>query len=137
MNGRASHRVKDLDPSGVRIVGHLRAGSPAVEIAQLASDLGADLVVVGTHGETGFAGLALGSVAEALVRHAPCPVLTFRPKVSTTWGKIEPPCPDCQKVQRATQRTQLWCERHSKHHPRAHTYSELPASYGIGSQTFR
>lgn len=127
----------EVGPSTIRIVGHLRVGKPDEEIAQLASDLGADLIVVGTHGQTGVERLVLGSVAETLVRHAPCPVLALRPKLSTAWDKIEPPCPDCLKVQATTKRAQLWCERHSEHHPRAHTYSEIPESYGIGAQTFR
>jgi nucleotide-binding universal stress UspA family protein len=41
-----------------------------------------DLLVVGTHGRTGFGKLLLGSVAEDILRHAPCPVLTVGPKVS-------------------------------------------------------
>ena len=41
-----------------------------------------DLVVVGTHGRTGLGRLLLGSVAENILRHAPCPVLTVGPKVS-------------------------------------------------------
>lgn len=41
-----------------------------------------DLIVVGTHGRTGLGKLLLGSVAEDILRHAPCPVLTVGPKVS-------------------------------------------------------
>jgi nucleotide-binding universal stress UspA family protein len=120
-----------------RIVGHIRVGKPDLEIAQLASDLRADLIVVGTHGKRGLDRLLLGSVAESLVRHAPCPVLTYRPKVTPIWEQIAPPCPDCVKTQEETHRAKLWCERHSERHPKAHTYSELPESYGIGAQTFR
>lgn len=43
----------------------------------------ADLLIVGTHGRTGVARLFLGSVAEKLVRHAPCPVLVLRPEHTT------------------------------------------------------
>ena len=45
-----------------------------------ATRLGADLIVLGTHGRTGLAHLLLGSVAEATLRHAPCPVLTVPPQ---------------------------------------------------------
>src|SRR5215218_8713131 len=58
----------------------VRFGSPAGEIDAAAKDLGADLICVSTHGRTGLAHLLLGSVAEKIVRHAPCPVLVVRPK---------------------------------------------------------
>jgi nucleotide-binding universal stress UspA family protein len=127
----------DLPLSVKRIFLHLGAGKADVEIAQLASDLSADLVVVGTHGRTGLDRLIVGSVAESLTRHAPCPVLTYRPKSVAAWEQITPPCPDCLAVQQSSGRTQLWCERHSERHPRAHTYSEVPESFGMGSLTFR
>ena len=127
----------EVSGSVERIAGHLRAGAPDVEIAQLASDIGADLIVVGTHGRSGLDRLLLGSVAESLVRNAPCPVLTWRPKTVPIWNQVAPPCPDCLAVQQQTNRATLWCERHSQHHARAHTYYEAPASYGIGAQTFR
>lgn len=57
----------------------VRIGSPASEIVAAATDLKADLLCIGTHGRTGLAHFLLGSVAERIVRHAPCPVLTVRP----------------------------------------------------------
>ena len=57
----------------------VRIGSPASEIVSAAADLKADLLCISTHGRTGLAHLLLGSVAEKIVRHAPCPVLTVRP----------------------------------------------------------
>ncbi|HET9620815.1 MAG TPA: universal stress protein [Kofleriaceae bacterium] len=59
---------------------HARIGKPADEILQLAREIGADLILVGTHGRTGLAQLVLGSVAERVVREAECPVLVARPK---------------------------------------------------------
>jgi nucleotide-binding universal stress UspA family protein len=53
-------------------------GIPAVEILNLAKEKGADLIVMGTHGRTGIAHVVIGSVAENVVRKAPCPVLTVR-----------------------------------------------------------
>jgi nucleotide-binding universal stress UspA family protein len=120
-----------------RISIHVRVGKPDVEIAQLASDIGADLIVVGAHGTSGLARLVLGSVSQSLVAHAPCPVLAFRSKAAPPWPEIEPPCPDCLAARNATQRKQLWCERHSAHHPQAHTYTEVPESFGVGTMTFR
>jgi nucleotide-binding universal stress UspA family protein len=54
-------------------------GNPAKEIAQAAAREQADLIIVGTHGRGAIAHLLLGSVAEKVVRLAPCPVLTVRP----------------------------------------------------------
>ncbi len=128
---------KRIAPAVKRVVLHVRVGKADVEIAQLAHDLDADLLVVGTHGRTGIDRLVLGSVAESLVRHAPCAVLTSRPKIAPVWDQILAPCPDCVAVQRETKRARLWCDRHAEHHPRGHTYSEIPPSYGMGTQTFR
>jgi nucleotide-binding universal stress UspA family protein len=55
-----------------------RGYSASVVILDYAREIAADLVVLGTHGRRGAARLVLGSVAEGVVRHAPCPVLTLR-----------------------------------------------------------
>lgn len=55
-------------------------GDPAAEILRYARDHGVDLLVLGTHGRTGLRRLVLGSVAERVVRQAPCPVMVVRPK---------------------------------------------------------
>ena len=56
----------------------LRVGSPFVEIVRYARDEKMDLIVMGTHGRGAIAHMLLGSVAERVVRKAPCPVLTVR-----------------------------------------------------------
>jgi universal stress protein A len=56
----------------------VRAGLAFFEITEAAKALGADLIVVGTHGYTGLKRALLGSTAEKVVRHAPCPVLVAR-----------------------------------------------------------
>jgi len=53
-------------------------GDPSTAIATLAEEEGADMIVMGTHGRTGLTRLLMGSVAEAVVRRAPCPVLTYK-----------------------------------------------------------
>ena len=129
--------VASVAPSGARLFGHLRTGNAAREIVQLASDLSADLIVVGTHGETGVMRLLLGSVAQNVVTHAPCPVLVVKPEGLPRWPAIEPPCPECVAVQKSSHGQRLWCQRHSEHHASAHTYSEYFEGYGLGAQTFR
>jgi nucleotide-binding universal stress UspA family protein len=62
--------------SGVEIQSLLRHGAAWSEINAAAKDVGADLIVIGTHGRRGIARALLGSVAEKVVRTAPCPVLT-------------------------------------------------------------
>ena len=57
-----------------------RTGSPAQEIVRYATELPADLIVMGTHGVGGFQHLMLGSVAEKVLRRASCPVLTVPPR---------------------------------------------------------
>jgi len=54
------------------------AGDPAEAIVRMVEELGIDLIVMATHGRTGLPHILLGSVAEKVLRHAPCPVLTVR-----------------------------------------------------------
>ena len=58
----------------------VRAGHTAIAICELAEEQGVDMIVMATHGRTGLARLLIGSVAEAVIRHAPCPVLLLRSK---------------------------------------------------------
>jgi nucleotide-binding universal stress UspA family protein len=60
------------------------SNSPAQAIVSYANDAHIDLIVVGTHGRGGMAHLLMGSVAEWVVRTAPCPVLTVRQTASTS-----------------------------------------------------
>jgi nucleotide-binding universal stress UspA family protein len=60
----------------------VRSGLPAPEITRFAHENPVDLIVMGTHGRAGVAHMVLGSVAERVVRTAPCPVLTVRRAVS-------------------------------------------------------
>lgn len=56
----------------------VRSGSPAAAVLAYAEEVGASVLVLNSHGRTGLARFALGSVAERLVRHAPCDVLVVR-----------------------------------------------------------
>ena len=109
--------------SFTRCVGHVRTEFPAEEIAQLGSDLEADLIVVGTHGRRGVRRLVLGSVAEGVVRLARGPVLVVRPpEPKKDVPEIEPPCPRCVETREATDGAEFWCEQHRERHGQRHTY---------------
>ena len=72
--------VKKARQAGVRVRGLLLEGLPHERIAQAARSAKADVVVVGTHGRTGFSRFFLGSVASRVLAVSPCPVLTVRGK---------------------------------------------------------
>jgi nucleotide-binding universal stress UspA family protein len=72
--------VKKAERAGVRARGLLLEGLPHERIAQAARTKKADVVVVGTHGRTGFSRFFLGSVASRVLVVSPCPVLTVRGK---------------------------------------------------------
>jgi len=59
---------------------HARIGSAAEEILDLASEIGADMIVIGSHGRTGVRRVLLGSVSETVVRRARCAVIVARAK---------------------------------------------------------
>lgn len=56
----------------------LREGSPSAEVVQVAREWAAELIIIGSHGRRGVVRALLGSVAEAVMRHAPCPVLVIK-----------------------------------------------------------
>ena len=70
--------IRPAKQSGVRVSGLLLEGLAHERIAQAARSKKADLVVMGTHGRTGFSRLFLGSVASRVLAVSPCPVLTVR-----------------------------------------------------------
>jgi len=74
---RALVKVVPLD-SKVPFEHQLLVGDPATAIVEAAENDGADIIVLGTHGRTGITRLLMGSVAEAVVRRANCPVLTIK-----------------------------------------------------------
>ena len=71
--------LDEVRAKGVKATGHLAEVPAAPAIADLAKELKADLIVVGTHGRTGLRHVLLGSVAERTLRLAPCAVLTVKP----------------------------------------------------------
>jgi nucleotide-binding universal stress UspA family protein len=69
----------------------IRHGPVPQKVVMLAEEVGADLLIIGTRGRGGLTKLALGSVAEQLLRIAPCPVITFGPKASVVTAPQEWP----------------------------------------------
>jgi nucleotide-binding universal stress UspA family protein len=110
-------------PHTVKVVAHQAYGDPAHVIVDMASDLLATTVVVGTHGRQGVQRMLMGSVAEAVVRKAGCSVLVVRPSMHhKLTPSIEPPCPRCVEARVQSGGEALWCEQHSEKHGRRHTY---------------
>jgi nucleotide-binding universal stress UspA family protein len=107
MTEQASKQLRDWREevdSKIKVRSAVSNGSPYLEIVRAANDNNVDLIVIGTHGRTGLAHFFMGSTAERVVRHAPCPVLAVRERehdfVSVSEG-------------RAT-KTKLKGERHGK-----------------------
>ncbi|MGH7369639.1 MAG: universal stress protein [Candidatus Methylomirabilaceae bacterium] len=82
-------RQREVEALGLHARRKVAVGSPADVIVKEAETEQADLIVVGTHGYTGLTQVLLGSVAEAIIRKAPCPVLAVRAKTGSE-GKEEP-----------------------------------------------
>ena len=72
--------LKAVADQGVAVTGQVVENSPATALLDAAKD--ADLLIVGSRGHGGFAGLLLGSVSSQVIHHARCPVLVVRPKAS-------------------------------------------------------
>ena len=63
---------------GLQVDHVLKPGLPADSIASYVTQQGYDLMIMGTHGRRGISHVLVGSIAGAMLRHAPCPVLTVR-----------------------------------------------------------
>jgi nucleotide-binding universal stress UspA family protein len=117
---------------GISVGVHLRAGKPVREILQLATEVGANLIVVGSHKGPHLKDWIVGSTGERLMKAGPFPVLvaSLKPKEpEQVEPAIEPACPQCLQARAATGGKQWWCERHMHEANQAHTYSyqrELP-----------
>jgi len=74
----ALKQLRELLPQGSAELAVRVSRSPGGAIVKHAESIGADVIIVGTHGREGVSRLLMGSVAEYVVRHAPCPVLVVR-----------------------------------------------------------
>jgi nucleotide-binding universal stress UspA family protein len=110
---------------------HRRVGDPAVEIADVAGTIGADLLVIGAHQGRSLRRAALGSVSQSVRRLAHCPVIVDEPRPAPI-PRIEPLCPDCTHVRFATQGREQWCGTHSRPRLLPHVYGYRRAhEYGM------
>ncbi len=75
---RLAVREQQLAARGIRVELVYRGGPPGEVVSEIAAERGAELIVIGTHGHTGLQRFLLGSVATAVLRHAPCDVLVCR-----------------------------------------------------------
>jgi nucleotide-binding universal stress UspA family protein len=71
-------RAEQLRQSGIKTSWRVQTGAPFEEIVRTAEEERAGMIVMGTHGRGGLNHMLLGSVAERVIRLAPCPVLTVR-----------------------------------------------------------
>jgi nucleotide-binding universal stress UspA family protein len=79
---RLARRVRRREGEVAAASAEIVSGHSAETIVTHAHELGADLIVMGTHGRTGLAHLLIGSVAERVFRTSPCPVMTVRMPVA-------------------------------------------------------
>ncbi len=77
---RLDNWILPEDAETCKITRYWMHGDPHVETLKYAREHNIDMIVLGTHGRGAIAHLLLGSVAEKIVRSAPCPVLTVRPE---------------------------------------------------------
>jgi nucleotide-binding universal stress UspA family protein len=75
--------LREPPKATVEVSRQVVVGIPYRKIVEVAEAAKADLIVMATHGRTGLSHLVVGSVAERVVRTAPCPVLTIRPTAAT------------------------------------------------------
>jgi nucleotide-binding universal stress UspA family protein len=77
----AQAKLRELESQapGVRVESQVMEGDPVDMILRAAKETNSDVIIMGTHGRTALARLLLGSVAEGVIRKAPCPVLTAKP----------------------------------------------------------
>jgi nucleotide-binding universal stress UspA family protein len=111
--------------SEIQVGGHIRPGPPAETILQVAIDISADVIVLGTHARKGLQKLLIGSVAEQVLRGAHCPVLVAVAKNysdAIASGRIEPACQECLTIRKETADATFWCQRHSKVYLHTHIY---------------
>jgi len=113
--------------SPAKAIAHVASGDAKREVVQAAVDVEADLIVLGTHGRKGLERLFLGSVAEHVVRGAPCPVVVVRAEplqaiMEKSVPDLAPACPNCVETRKQSGGAELWCAQHKERQDRRHVY---------------
>ena len=78
MGKHLSALAEEITRQGVPAAALTQIGHPGLEVVEIARQQSSDLIIMGTHGRTGLKHVLLGSTAERVLRHAPCPVLVVR-----------------------------------------------------------
>ncbi len=120
LKNEVEHRLASVRPPSVHSFIHLRPQSGADAVLGVASEIRADLIIVGTHSKRGLAKMVLGSVSQSIVSQARCPVLIEREQdYQTIEATTEPPCARCLNTRRTTEGEKWWCEFHDHAPPYA------------------
>lgn len=118
----AAHARAAADRLGDEAYGHVLEGAAHRAVLQLGVDLGAELLIIGTHDPRGAKRFVLGSVAMALAREAPFPVLVTRAAPAELPPELRAACERCLELQQRTRGAELWCPTHVAEHPRARAF---------------
>jgi nucleotide-binding universal stress UspA family protein len=81
MHQKLDEYVAPLKEAGIDIIAHLEAGNPREMILRVAHDIGADVLLLGSHSKRGIVDVTLGGTARQISSQAPCPVVLVSPKV--------------------------------------------------------
>jgi nucleotide-binding universal stress UspA family protein len=121
------NQAQALAVFGRGVQAHVRLESPVDAVLQLAVDVEADLIVVGTEKRHGLNELLHSSVGGTIAHLATCPVLVARPKDHREQSKsprVMPLCTACRDLRIRTENPNAWCEQHAaERHFARHTYS--------------
>jgi nucleotide-binding universal stress UspA family protein len=127
--------AEHAEEAGIPVIPHVSVGQPLHVINEFAAEARADLVVLGTHGRTGLERLVFGSVAEQVVRTAPCSVLVVRERKLAPEELIEPPCPSCVAERERTNNPEALCAIHHERHQRRSSLAGGD-TFGLGALDF-
>ncbi|HEU4404555.1 MAG TPA: universal stress protein [Polyangiaceae bacterium] len=125
LGARATEAAGEL---GRPVHAHLLEGAAWRELVQLGVDLGAHMLVVGTHDYHGLRRFVLGSVAQEVVRAAPFPVLVARAAPAKLGDDFRAACGRCRSLQDTTAGAKLFCAEHEPEHPKSRVYGPPPGA---------